>query len=429
MAIAAGLTVKIGQRIADPMTGFFAGLVFAAIPATTYYAQTARPNAIAVATAASVVCLFFRAYDAPTSRIRWFLYGFSIVITGLVHFVSLGVLAAQLPIVFSLKRRFPWLVPNRALVKNWALTVFFSLLVLSPAFYFCAKQAGQLREATLTLKTLAFFASSLTLNGNVGGLLIAALVIVWIRKRPYRVVLTLWVLLPTIFFFLTYGVLHIFRVRYFVFTLPAWTLISVVAFSSNVDRSKWRYALPSVLFLAIVASSSSTKFYIRRRTTARNCQDAPYKKIATILTKNAELGDAIIYSSSSSRQYHDRLGIAYAMRKYFMPNDILVEKSAEVVGDFRARECRKIEKCVKKIPDRLWLLTRQMEGSRWGDIAPSKYQFISSQFHEEETWRVRQFNLVFFTKKLKSSQEPSEEFVRTSKEKQVVDELGEELEE
>jgi hypothetical protein len=117
------------------------------------------------------------------------------------------------------------------------------------------------------------------------------------------------------------------------------------------------------------------------------------------------------------------------MRKYFMPNDILVERSAEVVGDFRARECRKIEKCIQNIPDRLWLLTRRTEDSRWGDIAPAKSEFISSQFREKKTWRVRQFNLVFFTKKLKSSQEPSEEFVRTSKEEQVAGELGEQLEE
>jgi mannosyltransferase len=428
MAIAAGMTVKIGQRIADPMTGLFAGLFLSAIPATVFYAQTARPNAIAVATAVGVVYLFFRASDAPTSRIRWFAYGVSIVLTGLLHFVSLGVLAAQLPIVFSIKRRFPGLVHNRTLFRNWATTVFLSIAILCPFFYICSKQAGQLREAEVTLRTLAFFVKNLTLNGNVGGLLIAALVIVWIRKRPYRVVLTLWVLLPTIFFFLTYDVLHIFRVRYFAFTLPAWALISALATSSNVERSKWKYLLPCMFLIAMVVGSYSTEIY-SRRTSNKNSLDAPYKRIASILSRNAVPSDAIIYSSNAPRQYHDRLGIAYAMRHDEMPDDILVEKSAEMVGDYRAHECRKIEKCVQTVPDRLWLLTRRAKANRWGDIARSKYEFISSRFSENKTWKVRQFNLILFTKKRDTSRRGSNDFVYTSEAEKVTDELDEQFEE
>jgi mannosyltransferase len=403
-AIAAGLTAKIGQRIADPVTGLFAGLFLSVIPATVFYAQTARPNAIAELTAVGVVCLFFRAADVPASRFRWFIYGVSIVVTGLSHFVSLSVLATHLPSVFLLKRRFPWLSPNRLLFRNWAITVLVSLLVLFPAFCVCAQQAGQLRKSELTYKSLMFYINGLTLNSSVSILLIAALLLCWVRRRPNRAMLTFWALLPVIFFFLTYDVLHIFRPRYFAFTLPAWALISALAFSSNVLCSKWRCVLPCLFFAAIVFVSYSTKFYAGRATD-RNSNDAPDKKVTEILTDRAESGDAIIYGSNAPRQYHDRLAIAYAMRKNLILDDILVENSAEKLGDFRAREFRRIEKCVPHIPDRLWLLTRRTTDNRWGDIAPSKYRFISSQFDEKRTWHVRQFNLVFFTKKLNTSHE------------------------
>lgn len=402
MALAAGFTANIGKRIDGPWTGLFAGLIFAAIPGTSYFAQDARPNAIAVATAVGATILFLRALDVPTSRRRWLLYGTGIVLTGLTHFVSLGVLSAHLTGVLYVKRQFPWLAPVKQVFRPWAITVLLSLLVLGPAFYFSARQAAQLREYTLNLEILWNLRNKLTLHNGVAWILLGASVVCWVRKRPNCILLTFWALVPPLFFFSTFEFLHIFRVRYFAFTLPAWALLAALACSSFKIRPWLGYAL-SVAFLLTTILSSHTA-HLNIRPSVKGPKYAPYHAVASILSENATPDDVLIYSSNAPRQHHDRIGIAYAMREDPFVYDVLVQKSAISLGKFQSYECRAVETCISSDVERIWLLTRRTRDNEYGDIAPRKDKFIRSKFTVRKKWRVGRFMLILFTKHISRNQ-------------------------
>jgi mannosyltransferase len=66
MAASAGLLVPLGRRLAGPGVGMVAGLLFAAVPAVSRYAQEARPYALAMLLAVASTLLALRALDRPT---------------------------------------------------------------------------------------------------------------------------------------------------------------------------------------------------------------------------------------------------------------------------------------------------------------------------------------------------------------------------
>src|SRR5205823_13309806 len=101
MAVAAVVTTVIGRRLASAArlpapatTGVLAGLLFAAAPQVTRYAQDARPYGLVTMGAAVATGLLLRAL--ADGRWRWWAgYGVAIAATGLFHVLALLLLAAQ----------------------------------------------------------------------------------------------------------------------------------------------------------------------------------------------------------------------------------------------------------------------------------------------------------------------------------------------
>src|SRR5262249_31970406 len=73
ISVAAALIVLLGRRLFDLGTGVVAGLVFAAIPTVSRYAQEARPYGIVTMLAVLATLLLVRALDSPTWP-RWLGY-------------------------------------------------------------------------------------------------------------------------------------------------------------------------------------------------------------------------------------------------------------------------------------------------------------------------------------------------------------------
>ncbi|HEY3481332.1 MAG TPA: glycosyltransferase family 39 protein, partial [Streptomyces sp.] len=65
MAGAAGLTARIGTRLATPRVGLLSGLVFAVLPATSRYGQEARPYALVVLAAVLCTLALVHVLDRP----------------------------------------------------------------------------------------------------------------------------------------------------------------------------------------------------------------------------------------------------------------------------------------------------------------------------------------------------------------------------
>jgi mannosyltransferase len=72
MAVAAGVTAALGRRLVSARAGLAAGLVFAALPSVTWYAQNARSYALVTALATIASYLLVRSMAAaPAGGLGW----------------------------------------------------------------------------------------------------------------------------------------------------------------------------------------------------------------------------------------------------------------------------------------------------------------------------------------------------------------------
>src|SRR6185369_17316445 len=68
MAVAAGVTAALGRRLVSARAGLAAGLVFAALPSVTWYAQNARSYGLVTALATIASYLLVRSVTAAPGR-------------------------------------------------------------------------------------------------------------------------------------------------------------------------------------------------------------------------------------------------------------------------------------------------------------------------------------------------------------------------
>ncbi|HEY7016326.1 MAG TPA: glycosyltransferase family 39 protein, partial [Streptosporangiaceae bacterium] len=100
-ALAAGITAALGRRLAGMtqlpapgLTGLLAGLLYAATPQTTFYAQDARPYGLVTACAAAATYVLLVAL--ADGRKRWWAgYGAAIALTGMASLFALLLVAAH----------------------------------------------------------------------------------------------------------------------------------------------------------------------------------------------------------------------------------------------------------------------------------------------------------------------------------------------
>ena len=96
MAVAAGVTAALGRRLVSARAGLAAGLVFAALPSVTWYAQNARSYALVTALATIASYLLVRSMAAAPGRGPWLAgYGVSVAALGLGNIFALLLIPAH----------------------------------------------------------------------------------------------------------------------------------------------------------------------------------------------------------------------------------------------------------------------------------------------------------------------------------------------
>ena len=101
MCVAVGLTAALGRRLASasalpgaPAVGLLAGLLLAALPVTTRYAQEARPYAMTVLFAVLATYLLVVAVTRTGWR-WWVLYSAALAVTGLLDLIAVLLIVAH----------------------------------------------------------------------------------------------------------------------------------------------------------------------------------------------------------------------------------------------------------------------------------------------------------------------------------------------
>ncbi len=132
----AGLVAALGVRLAGPLAGLWAGVLYAITPMTGHYAQEGRSYALVAAGVAGATLLLLRAVDRAGAR-AWWPYGAVVAPTCLLHELAVLVLCAH-AVTLAMMR-----VPRRVW-SGWGCAAGAVVVLLLPLVWVSQGQAGQL---------------------------------------------------------------------------------------------------------------------------------------------------------------------------------------------------------------------------------------------------------------------------------------------
>lgn len=299
-AFAAAGIVVLGIRISGPRLGLIAGLVFAASPAVSQYAEAARTPAFVTAFAVWATVAFCRARCSGLPRswagysilvgllILTNAYGFFLVVA---HAVSLGWDHRQ-----SLTRP---LRPLEPVLRSWLISVSVPLLVLTPFVGFAMTQHVQVGWIPrLGPSTLLKLADLLAGDRNLIFVVVPLVLLgAAFAERSVSVGLVAWALVPATAL-LAASVLHpVFLARYVFYSVPACSLLMGLALDWLLVRIAlgWSVVATIGIVLILLALPQTVKDH-REASKLDNLRGQ-----ADFLLDHERPGDGIFYLASISR--------------------------------------------------------------------------------------------------------------------------------
>ncbi|MFJ3663267.1 hypothetical protein ACIPPM_22690 [Streptomyces sp. NPDC090119] len=136
VAVAAGCVTVIGRHLAGNRAGLGAGMALGLLPAVQFYLQEGRPYALVMAGAAVSTLLLVMPLERPASW-RWAAYGVTVLLCGLLNWLSLLVLVAHaVTLCWTRAPRGTWL--------RWAVASTGALAGTAPLILFTRTQSEQI---------------------------------------------------------------------------------------------------------------------------------------------------------------------------------------------------------------------------------------------------------------------------------------------
>lgn len=368
MAVAAGLTAALGSRLAGPRTGLTAGLLFAILPATSRYAQEARPYALTVCAAVVATVLLLRALDRPGFG-RWTAYAAAVAALGLLHVVALLLVPAHgLTVLVARRGGLGWLVSAAA-----------GCLPALPLLWLGVRQRAQidwipaLGADRLTSTPSQMFGTTL-----VGGVVIG-LGLLAVSLRPPALAPTTWALVPAVGLLLASAAMDLWLGRYLLFTVPAWALLAAFALGATTTARA----------AAVVACIGALGLPAQLSQRAPDGHDQATREVAALVTAAYRPGDVVVHGSA--RRGEDRVSRDLVDRYVpadRRPVDVLLAEPLRTDG-FRATECTG---CLGA-PPRIWVLRSGERADPLGGLDEAK-QAALAPYRVERVWHVRGLTLA-----------------------------------
>ena len=341
MAVAAVVTTVIGRRLASiallpapATTGVLAGLLFAAAPQVTKYAQDARAYGLVTMCAAIATWLLLRAL--ADGRWRWWAgYGVAMVATGLFNVLALLLLAAHGTTVWiahtGQRAASPAVIAPaepgggdpadgetgpqfRVLPARWLTAAGAAVVVLTPLLVAGYGQRSQISWLTRPhlgavgylivsfggSRLLAPLVALLVAGGMTAGL-------IGRRRVPVDMVTVAapWLVLPPLVLFAAAQIHPVFNFRYVVYCLPALALLAATGLAAVtrlatlalLGKAAW---LPAVLIVVLLVALVLEPQRLVRLPSARPDN---LRRAAAIVAAYGRPGDAVLYVPSNRRAY------------------------------------------------------------------------------------------------------------------------------
>ena len=320
MSLAVGLVAALARRLAlatalpaPPAIGLLAGLLMAALPQTTRYAQEGRPYALTVLFAVLLTYLLVVATGRGGWR-WWTLYSAALLILGLFDLAAV-LLGGTHGISLLLARRRGGLAAG--VLKRWLVACAAAAVVMSPILVLSAGQSAQLNwvqppnlqslsgllQGFAGTTALIAVAAVLGLLGSIGGL--------GLRRGgglTLPVICLPWFSLPPALV-MTVSLVHpVYVFRYILFSLPGLVILEAaglvwlvtvtrrwlagrpwprLARRSHVLSFVPSAVLAALIVLAVAGPQAATRLAASRADDLRT--------ISAVVAANERPGDAVLY--------------------------------------------------------------------------------------------------------------------------------------
>jgi mannosyltransferase len=322
IAVGAVAVAATGRRLISPWAGLAAGLIYAVLPAVSWYGQDVRSYAMVMAVAAISTYFLVRILSTEPARQRhWIIwYGASIAALGILNIFGLLLVVAH-ALTIALYGRGRFKDPTfRRLAVGWIAAVATAGVIASPLLVLGWKQRGQIawlnvNTSSSGLKTLFSLSGSYMVTTVVLAVIVVALVLSTETSRqkrranwPRRLgeVSLPWLVVPPLILLAASTVQPVYTSRYILICVPALALIAGAAVAS-FGRIAGLIALLAVLIAGAPAQAD-------QRTTAGHYDDI--LALDHIVAANARPGDYVLYTNPNAESF----GAAYSFGLGKLPN-------------------------------------------------------------------------------------------------------------
>ncbi|MFE9849408.1 hypothetical protein ACFYPN_11425 [Streptomyces sp. NPDC005576] len=135
-ALAAASIAVVGSRLSGARVGLTAGMAFGLLPAVQFYLQEGRPYALVAACAGGSTLLLVNVLMGRDRPVTWIAYGGSVLLGGLLNWLSLLILSAHLVTLL-------WVRAGQRVWRKWVVVAALAALCVLPLILFSRGQSAQ----------------------------------------------------------------------------------------------------------------------------------------------------------------------------------------------------------------------------------------------------------------------------------------------
>lgn len=377
MVGAAALVGVLGARLLSPRAGLLAGLVFVALPTSSRFAQEARVYAFVVFFAVLATYLLARAVTHPGFW-RWLAYLSAVAAMGVLHPISLLLLAAHGWVVFA---------QYRARTLAWITTAALGTVPAMPLLRLGNRQKSQVSWIPdadgQTLLTLPRELVGVSVIGAV--LLVLALFSLPLR-RPVSF-WTAWAIIPVLGLFAAAQATPLFLPRYLLFTLPAWALLAGAALARR------HLALTLLVLAGIIALAVPQHLAVREPAGHGEAG----RQLGELISDGYWPGDGVVYGTAENGgSWVARDSVARYVAPERRPADVLMTRPQRTGGQLAASECEDVTACLGGTP-RLWIVRLGYQQDPVGGLGGQREEALRQRYLPARTWHLEGFTLGLVT--------------------------------
>jgi mannosyltransferase len=221
-------------------------------------------------------------------------------------------------------------------------------------------------------------------------------VALWRTARGSAQLLLGWAVLPPVFCYLSFPVLHLLLYRYLLFVLPACCLLAAVAIDALLGRVRGMRLLVPVLTLALVGTVAYLGVpgqHAARRSPVAGEPD--FRASAAVVASRMLPGDGIAYAGTSRSA---RRAFAYELRSRRAPRDVFLAVSSQRLGSYGAAECKEPGRCAGDTR-RIWFVSSAPDDADpYTQMPVATAALLHDEFTAQGRWTLSGVRVTLLTR-------------------------------